>query len=522
MYKISVGQLPFTMLSALEGLPNETISSIFTQLHGERATLSALCRVSRYFCSIARPRLYRIIEQHEDSPHDIRRNPLLLRSLLRNPELGRHVVEVQLRVPGQEREDVSCFSEEEWLLAKGLVARLYETGLFTEELFSRNILHTTDRCEGAGSENTWNENVREGHWDSIFSLVLYCCPYLEKLRGVQWDRWNVYRGVYPGFYFFSFFMSGVALSKAPGHLQAQAGSVPILPRYRHAHLSLKTEYPGQAIQVQSLIPFLYSPAIELVGVDPRIEGSGTERHRCWGNLQFFFKKLVIKQSLMSADTLGYLLDSCEVLEEFVLEFGIEDNVFSNMRMMVYDKGPLPRRLLRSKKRLTRLELARGFHALYSQVYRHVDQRLGSLKDFEVLTHLTVKLEFLIWHGNPSDSDSKSSLCDIMPSSLEFLSIATEDVMADFKLFTDTVSRKETSLLRNMQHFEELVVRKESVVPKLRYLGLDGIQRETAESNSLAALKRACATYNVQLSIVLYHGYYLALGEPAMSSERVNF
>ncbi|OBT60637.1 hypothetical protein VE03_09975 [Pseudogymnoascus sp. 23342-1-I1] len=518
------------MPSNLDGLPNEIISSIFTQLYGEQGTLAALCRVSRYFCSIARPCLYRIIEQHEDAPHDIKRNPLLLRSLLRNPELGNHVVEVQLRVPDYKHEDVSCFSEEEWVLIKDLVARLYETGLFTEELFSKNILHTTSRRGGAsGTEESCNLNVREGQWDCILSLLLYCCPRLEKLRGVQWDA---YGSIYPGFYFFSFFMRGVALSKAPGHLHAQPGSAPILPNYRHAHLAHKTENLGQTIQVQSLIPFLCSSAIELVGVDPKIDGSDTERHRLWGTLQFFFKKLVVKQSLMSAATLGYLLDSCEVLEEFVLEYGIEDkkySMFGNMRMMVYDKGPLPknkgplpRGLLKSKKTLTRLELARGFYTLYFQNYSHIDQRLGLLKDFEVLTHLTVKLEFLIWHGNPTDSNP--TLCDILPSSLEFLSIATEDVMAsaDLRLFTDTVSRKETALLRNMEHFEELVLRKGSVVPKLRHLDLDGMQRETAESISLATLKRACATYNVQLSIVLYHGYYLAPGEPAMSSKRVSF
>jgi hypothetical protein len=513
------------MPPALDGLPNEIISSIFDHLHGDQATLAALCRVSRYFGSVATPSLYRIIQQHEDAPHDPRRTPLLLRTLLHSPALGSLIIEVQLKLPGQEREDVSCFSEEEWVLVRSLVARLYETGLFTEELFAKNILHTTDRRDGAGSEETWNNNVREGQWDAVFSLMLYCCSGLEKLRGFQWDRWNGIGPTYPGFYFFTFFMSGVALSKAPGRLHPQMpGPVPILPHYRHAHLSLETKSPGRPILLQSLTPFLYSSVIELVGVDPKIEAGGTERHRLWGNLQFFFKRLVIKQSMVSADTLRYLLDSCEVLEEFILEYGIGDkkyNMFGNMEMMVYNKGPLPKSLLRSKKTLTRLELARGFYTLYYQNYSHIDQTLGSLKDFESLTHLTVKLELLIWDGKPI---KHSSLCDIMPRSLGFLSIATEDILAsaDLRLFIDTVSRKETSLLRNMQHFEELVLRKEGCVPNLRHLILDGIQRETADSSSLTILKRACATYNVQLSIVLHHGYYIAPGEPAMSSERVSF
>ncbi|OBT47362.1 hypothetical protein VE00_02074 [Pseudogymnoascus sp. WSF 3629] len=513
------------MPPALDGLPNEIISSIFAHLHGEQATLAAICRVSRYFGSIATQTLYRVIQQHEDAPHDTRRTPLLLRTLLSNPALGSQVIEVQLRMPGYVREDVGCFSEDEWVLVGGLISRLYETGLFTEDLFASNILHTTDRRDGAGSEETWNNNVRDGQWDAVFSLMLYCCPRLEKLRGFQWDRWNGIGPTYPGFYFFSFFMSGVALSKAPGRLHPQnPDPVPILPHYRHSHLSLKTESPGRPILLQSLIPFLYSSVIELVGVDPKIEAGVTERHRLWGNLQFFFRKLVIKQSMVSADSLRYLLDSCEVLEVLILEYGIQDkkyDMFGNMRMMVYDKGPLPKSLLRSKKTLTRLELARGFYTLYYQKYSHIDQTLGSLKDFEALTHLTVKLEFLIWHGKHSKD---SILCDIMPRSLEFLSIATEDILAsaDLQLFVDTVSRKETSLLRNMQHFEELVLKKEGCVPNLRHLVLDGIQRETADSSSLAILKRACATYNVQLSIVLHHGYYMAPGEPAMSSERVNF
>ncbi|OBT83631.1 hypothetical protein VE02_07514 [Pseudogymnoascus sp. 03VT05] len=495
------------MPPALDGLPNEIISSIFDHLHGEQATLAAICRVSHYFGSIATPSLYRIIQQHEDKPHDPRRTPLLLRTLLHSPALGSLIVEVQLKLPGREREDVGCFSEEEWVLVRSPVARLYETGLFTEELFAKNILHTTDRRDGASSEETWNNNVREGQWDAIFSLMLYCCPRLEKLRGFQWDRWNGIGPTYPGRL----------------HLQ-NPDPLPILPDYRHAHLSLKTERPGRPVLLQSLIPFLYSSVIELVGVDPKIEAGGTERHRLWGNLQFFFKKLVIKQSMVSADTLRYLLDSCEVLEEFILEYGIEDkkyDMFGNMRMMVYDKGPLPKSLLRSKKTLARLELARGFYTLYYQNYSHIDQTLGSLKDFESLTHLTVKLEFLIWHGKPSKD---SILCDIMPRSLEFLSIATEDILAsaDMRLFIDTVSRKETSLLRSMQRFEELVLKKENCVPNLQHLVLDGIQRETADSSSLTILKRACATYNVQLSIVLYRGYYIAPGEPTMSSERVSF
>lgn len=521
-----MGQLPLTMPPALDGLPNEIISSIFDHLHGDQATLAAICRVSRYFGSIATPFLYRIIRQHEDAPHDPRRTPLLLRTLLHSPALGSLIIEVQLKLPGQEREDVGCFSEEEWVLVRSLVAKLYETGLFTEGLFAKNILHTTDRRDGAGSEETWNNNVREGQWDATFSLMLYCCPRLEKLRGFQWDRWDGIGPTYPGFYFFTFFMSGVALGQAPGRLHPQNPSrVPILPHYCHSHLSLKTESPGRPILLQSLIPFLYSPVIELVGVDPKIEAGGTERHRLWGNLQFFFRKLVIKQSMMSADTLRYILESCEVLEEFILEYGIEDknyNMFwNNMRIMVHDKGPLPKSLLRSKKTLTRLELARGFYTLYYQCYSHIDQTLGSLKDFESLTHLTVKLDFLIWHKKPSKD---SILCDIMPRSLEFLSIATEDILASagLQLFVDTVSRKETSLLRNMQHFEELVLKKEGCVPNLRHLVLDGIQRETADSSSLTVLKRACTTYNVQLSIVLHRGYYIAPGEPAMSSERVSF
>ncbi|KFY27020.1 hypothetical protein V493_03738 [Pseudogymnoascus sp. VKM F-4281 (FW-2241)] len=516
------------MPPALDGLPNEIISSILTQLHGDQATLAAICRVSRYLGSVATAPLYRVIQQHEDGPHDPCRTPLLLRTLLLNPALGSHIVEVQLKIPGQEHEDVSCFSEEEWLLLKAQVARLYGTGLFTDDLFSKNILHTTDPCDSPGSEWTWNKNVREGQWDAVLSLMLYCCPRLEKLRGFEWDRWNGLGPIYPGFYFFTFFMSGVARSKAQGHLHAQKSRprpdrVPILPQYRYAHLSLKAESPGRPILLQSLLPFLYSSAIELDQVDTKIEGGGTERYRLWGDLMFPTKKLVIRGSLMSANTLGYLLDSFEVLEEFLLEYGIGDKkyLYVSMRRMVHGSGPLPRGLLRSKKTLTKLELARGFSALYAQDYSSIDQTLGSLRDFEVLTHLTVKLELLIWHAKPSN---ESSLCDIMPRSLEFLSIATEDVLvsADLTLIIDTVSRKERSLLRNVHHFEELVLRKESVVPNLWHLVLDGIQRETADSSALATLKRACATSSVQLSIVLYHVCFPASGESAMRSERVNF
>lgn len=524
-YEILVGQLPLMMALALDGLPYEIISTILVNLQTDQATLAAICRVSQYFGSVATPFLYRVIQQHEDTPHDPRRVPLLLRSLLRNPALGIHVVEVQLRVPGQKCEDVGCFCEEEWVLVRGLVARLYETGLFTEELFSKNILHTTELRNSVSSEETWNKNVREGQWDAMFSLMLYCCPSLEKLRGLHWNRWDGLGPSYPGFYFFGFFMSAVALSKTLGRLHAKkSGLVPILPHYRDAHVSNKTGESGQPILLQSLLPFLYSPSVELVRVDPKIQGGPTQNHRLWGDRQLSMKKLVIKQSMMSADTLGYLLDSCEVLEEFVLEYGIEDkkySMFGSMRMMVYDKGPLPGRLLRSKKTLTKLELARGFYTLYFRNYSHVDQTLGSLKDFEVLTHLTVKLELLVWDGKPS---AESSLCGIMPRSLEYLSITTEDVLssADMRLFVDTVSRKERSLLRNVEHFEELVLRKERVVPNLRHLGLDGIQQETADNSALTPLKRACATYDVQLSIVLYRAYYRAPGEPEMDSERVSF
>lgn len=540
------------MSLALDGLPNEIISAIFAHLNGEVATLLAICRVSRYFYSLITPTLYRVIQHlHKDGPHDRRRNPLLLRSLLRNPALGSHVVEVQLTAPAplnkvrvfseedwaeefeqrmaptRRYEDVSCFSEEEWVLVRARVARLFETGLFTEELYLKSILNPTDLRDGVGSEECWDKNIREGQWDAVFCLMLYCCPRLEKLRGFQWDRWDGVGPLYPRFNLFAFFMSGVALSKAPERLHAQKPGpvpVPILPHYRDAHLSHNTRGSGRPILLQSLLPFLFSPAIELFRVDPNIEGAGTQRHRFWGDRQFFFKKLVLKQSKVAAETLRYLLNSCGVLEEFVLEYGVEDdvyNMFGNTQRMVYDQGPLPGGLLRSKKSLTRLELARGFPSLYNRDRPQIDQTLGSLVEFEVLTHLAVKLEFLISNGKP---DSESSLCGIMPRSLEFLSIATEDVppLAELRHFEGTVSRKEVSLLRNMQHFEELLLKKESTVPNLRHLDLDGIQRETADSSALTALKWACMTSNVQLSIVLYHTYFKGPGERVIGSERVRF
>ena len=152
---------------------------------------------------------------------------------------------------------------------------------------------------------------------------------------------------------------------------------------------------------------------------------------------------MLKQSKVAAESLRYLLNSCGVLEEFVLEYGVEDdiyNMFGNTQLMVYDQGPLPGGLLKSKKSLTRLELARGFPSLYERFRPQIDQTLGSLVEFEVLTHLAVKLEFLISNGKP---DSESSLCGIMPRSLEFLSIATEDVppLAELSNYEGTVSRK---------------------------------------------------------------------------------
>ncbi|KFY39646.1 hypothetical protein V495_05819 [Pseudogymnoascus sp. VKM F-4514 (FW-929)] len=226
------------MPPSLDGLPNEIISAILMET--DRAALAALCHVSRYFYSLVTPSLYRVIQHYEDAPHDPRRVPLLLRSLLGNPALGEHIVEVQFSLPGLEYEDVGCFSEEEWVLVRGLVAKLYETGLFTEELFSMNILHTTEVPEGIASEVSWNKSVREGHWDAIFSLMLYCCPSLEKLQGFQWDRRDGPRHSYPGFYSLGVFMSAVALSKTPEYFHAQNPSaVPILLNYRGAHLSNK-------------------------------------------------------------------------------------------------------------------------------------------------------------------------------------------------------------------------------------------------------------------------------------------
>lgn len=514
------------MSLALDGLPNEIISAIFAYLDGEQATLLAICRVSRYFYSLITPVLHRVIKQRENGPHDHRRNPLLLRSLLFNPALGSHVVEVQLTAPTPPCEDVGCFSEEEWVLVRAQVARLYETGFFTEELYSTSILNPTDLRDGNGSEESWNKNVRDGQWDAVFCLMLYCCPRLEKLQGFQWDKWDGVGPLYPRFNFFAFFMSGVALSKTPErlHILPKVVSDPVLPRYHNAHLSHKTRGSGRPILLQSVLPFLFSPAIEFVRVDPKIEGSGTQRHRFWGDRQFFFKKLVIKKSIIAADTLRYLLKSSSVLEEFVLEYGIEDekqSMFSNMQRMVYDQGPLLGGLLRSRKSLTRLELARGFYSLYDRNLSHIDQTLGSLVEFEVLTRLAVKLEFLIWQGN---SDGESSLCDLMPRSLEFLSIATEDAPPgpDLSLFESTVLRKEIVLLRNIRHFEELVLKKGSVVPNLRHLVLDGVQREAADNSALRVLKRACMTNNVQLSIVLYHTYYVVPGVLEMGSTKVNF
>jgi hypothetical protein len=417
---------------------------------------------------------------------------------------------VQFSLPGPEYEDVGCFSEEEWVLVRGLVAKLYETGLLTEELFSMNILHTTEVPEGIASEVSWNKSVREGHWDAIFSLMLYCCPSLEKLQGFQWDRRDGPRHSYPGFYSLGFFMSAVALSKTPEYFHAQKPSaIPILLNYRGAHLSNKNSGgDDSAILPQSLIPFLYSSSIELDRVNTYIEGGPTERHRLWERRRFCLKKLVIKQSTMSAYTVGYLLASCEALEEFVLEHGIEVYDYHvsnpNLQRIVYDQGPVLEGLLRSKKSLTRLELARGFQCLYDEYESDIDQTLRSLVEFEVLTHLAIKLEFLIWQKKP---DGKSSLCGLLPRSLESLLIATEDV-PDLDPPKGGVSHSimlcnEGVLIRNMHHFEELVLRKEGFVPKLRHLVLDGLRDEVVDNIALTTLQRACTTYNVKLSIVIY-------------------
>ncbi|KFY03955.1 hypothetical protein O988_01096 [Pseudogymnoascus sp. VKM F-3808] len=514
------------MPPSLDGLPNEIISAILIET--DRAALAALCHVSRYFYSLVTPSLYRVIQHHENAPHDPRRVPLLLRSLLGNPALGGHIVEVQFSLPGPEYEDVGCFSEEEWVLVRGLVAKLYETGLLTEELFSMNILHTTEVPKGIASEVSWNKSVREGHWDAIFSLILYCCSGVEKLRGFQWNRWDAPGHSYPGFYFLGFFMSAVALSKTPEYLHAQKPSaVPILPNYRGAHLSNKTGSDDRPILLQSLLPFLYSSSIELDRVNAKIEGGPTQRHRLWGRWRFCLKKIVIKQSTMTADTLRYLLASCDALEEFVLEHGTEEGDYSvpsgNMQRMVYDQGPLVGGLQRSKKSLTRLELARGFEYLYNRKLADIEQTLGSLVEFEVLTHLAVNLEFLIWQKKPN---GKSTLCGILPRSLESLFIATEDVPKSDSPDSDfshaVVLWNENLLFRNIHHFEELVLRKEDFVPNLRHIVLDGIQLEEADNSVLRALKRACKTYNVQLSIVLYGDYLIRPGVWEHGSETVSF
>ena len=129
--------------------------------------------------------------------------------------------------PTRRYEDVSCFSEEEWVLVRAWVARLFETGLFTEELYLKSIPNPTDLRDGVGSEGCWNKDVREGQWDAVFCLMLYCCPRLEKLRGFQWDRWDGVGPLYPRFNLFAFFYERRRFKqgpRTPSRLEARSRS----------------------------------------------------------------------------------------------------------------------------------------------------------------------------------------------------------------------------------------------------------------------------------------------------------
>lgn len=527
------------MTVALIGLPLEIIEIILTYLQTEQATLAAVCGVSRSLYSIVTPCLYRVIRHKENEPNNPRRFPRLLRSLLHNPALARHVVEMQFTLPGAEQEDVSCLSKADWDLVRSLVARMYKTGLFSKlSFFQSNQGHTSTTSVG-GSEEDWYEGVCEGRWDTIFCLVLYCCSSIQELLAADWGRSRT-TGYVPNVDYFEFFMYGVALSQAiPEEAKAELPDlVRLLPQYRQAQVVYRNTgpHPNRATPLRYLVPFLFCPTLEYFRGSIRCD-SHRDLNR-WIHLQFGVKRLVVeKGSNLTGRLLWSLLNCCVALEEFVLELEDTeeyDDSYMNMRELMKFNST-PGGLLESKKSLTRLELASGFEGIHRPSHCNQNLTIGSLVDFEVLTHLTIRLQFLIWNGrtdrdnldgsDEAENQPPTELCEILPRSLEFLSITTQEIpdldSTEFFHSEEIVLRKQEPLLLSIFQFQDLVSKKKSTVPKLRQIELDGMLREAANSGVMRFLKKTCEVNEVHLVAVVFHESTTSHGARIMDFSRVS-
>ncbi|OBT72191.1 hypothetical protein VF21_10515 [Pseudogymnoascus sp. 05NY08] len=417
--------------------------------------------------------------------------PLLLRSLLRDRALGEYVQVLEIS-PGS-CDGIICFTDEDKVLIQKAVEEILEIDFVDDEhyIYRPNI-------------QTWWEDVCKGRWDAVIAIILFLCPGLRKLRCMKWK--DAKEGEEEENYI-EWFMKIVsrsqeqaiimgfkdlgALAQALKHTDLKHRK-PLLPHLQHGKFELTPEY-GQPDDggAPRFLNFIQPPSLETFYIRGIVQDFQFK-----SDMRLGLKKLVMEQCVCDTATIASVLQTCSQLEDFSYEHGNEGVHFGAVDPLFLMKG-----LLGLTGSLRKLRFARAQEEFWDCIQAKYS-RLGSFASFQVLTHLSVPIEFIsrlelysdhpsIPHSQQDDDDPLTmGLWKLVPRSLEYLFI---DGTEEKKLFTFA-----------QQDLQQLVKKKWSFAPKLQHIVLGNISpREEISGSALTPLKEACTANGVRLTTQTY-------------------
>lgn len=185
---------------SLNTLPTEIVLQILgyftTRNAKDRETFAALCLSSHRLYVLTMPLLYhtpfRRLERDDTYPTaDSTRLPLLLRSLLRKPALGKLVVEMNTVYTGQEFQFANvmdALADADWKLAEEAFQTICAPDQPNDCATPMGRANSEDNADRG---DFWYEELTQGRHDSVFHLVLLFLRRVKRLRVYDWQ--NSYR-----------------------------------------------------------------------------------------------------------------------------------------------------------------------------------------------------------------------------------------------------------------------------------------------------------------------------------------
>lgn len=469
---------------SLSNLPSEIVAKILGNLNScsdeDKKTLMALSRSSHRLHSLSTPHLYQFFTDGDDWNAGITPLPLLLRSLLRNPELGKFIQHVDVRSNksrmGEGTEQMDVMNDADWKLINKLISDI------------RTFYPYDGIYSPVGSDEKWYANVKKGKWDAVFALTLYFLSAMQQLELSGWGR-----ALDGDTDHVQVFMLRVARSQITAAQQAKSASGtdsdpmssiqvsgmkgPLLPNFHVFCLSHRDMEADTYLY--KLLPFMLPPSVE----DCEAFYVYSDDQALLPDWHLNLRSLTLQYSEAGAGHLSELLKQCPKLESLSYSNG-----GMSTRNTVFNPPRLMPGLMCLTRTLKRLDLSAGNWELTECIVR--DMKLGSLKAFEVLTHVSLRLNFLVGQGNPELSQLR--LEEIMPRSLQKLYLLGE---AEVVL-----------LLSLMEHFRRLVLRKEEVTPALRKIHIsfwckdeEPLSQEL-KGEKVAEMKSICKSKSVEFCL----------------------